>query len=57
MEQGIVGMCLDEKRQILIPAELGYGNQVVDDYRLGYIPANSDLKIEVTLVEFFDDEL
>eukprot|EP01056_Protomagalhaensia_sp_Gyna25_P000714 Protomagalhaensia_sp_Gyna_25__713@NODE_1335_length_1935_cov_425_004747_g1067_i0_p1_GENE_NODE_1335_length_1935_cov_425_004747_g1067_i0NODE_1335_length_1935_cov_425_004747_g1067_i0_p1_ORF_typecomplete_len306_score51_96FKBP_C/PF00254_28/3_9e03FKBP_C/PF00254_28/2_5e20CDC27/PF09507_10/0_58Mucin/PF01456_17/1_9FAP/PF07174_11/2_3_NODE_1335_length_1935_cov_425_004747_g1067_i09901907 len=43
-EAGVEGMLLGEKRQLLIPARLGYGPR-----RMGKIPPNSDLLFTVTL--------
>lgn len=46
-DQGIVGMKVGGKRQLLIPAALAYGPQAVGDV----IPANSPLIFEVELLK------
>ncbi|GAP12870.1 FKBP-type peptidyl-prolyl cis-trans isomerases 1 [Longilinea arvoryzae] len=48
-EEGLVGMKVGGKRQLVIPASLGYGDSAV-----GSIPANSTLIFEVELVDVQD---
>jgi rhodanese-related sulfurtransferase len=50
-EQGVAGMLIGEKRELIIPPELGYGNQSVGD---GLIPANSTLRFQVELLEIVE---
>ena len=45
-EQGVEGMPVGSKRELIIPPELAYGNRAVG----GKIPANSTLKFEVELL-------
>lgn len=44
-DKGVKGMCVNEKRRIFVPSDLGYGKK-----KTGNIPPNSDLVFEVTLV-------
>ena len=50
-EQGVAGMLIGEKRELIIPPELGYGNKPVGR---GLIPANSTLRFEVELLEIVE---
>lgn len=46
-EQGLLGMCVGEKRKLVIPPHLGYGEQGAGDQ----IPPGSSLTFEVELLE------
>lgn len=46
-DEGATGMAVGEKRQLLVPAELGLGEESVGEI----VPANSDLLLEVELVD------
>jgi FKBP-type peptidyl-prolyl cis-trans isomerase len=46
-DQGVLGMCIGEKRKLSIPSELGYGSRGAG----GAIPPNADLIFDVELVE------
>ncbi|EEP77505.1 FK506-binding protein [Uncinocarpus reesii 1704] len=53
-DQGLLDMCVGDKRKLTIPPELGYGNR-----DMGPIPAGSTLIFETELMEIEDkkDEL
>ena len=51
-DQGLLDMCIGEKRKLTIPAELGYGNRA-----MGPIPAGSALVFETELVGIVGYEL
>ncbi len=50
-EQGVEGMHVGEKRELIIPPELAYGKREVGG---GLIPANSTLKFEVELLDIVE---
>jgi rhodanese-related sulfurtransferase len=50
-DQGVVGMHVGSKRELIIPAELAYGSREVGG---GLIPANSTLKFEVELLSILE---
>ena len=49
LDQGLIGLKAGGKRTIIIPSKLAYGKQ-----GMGPIPPNSDLKVEVELLEVKD---
>jgi len=54
MEQGTLGMCLGEKRRLVIPPEMAYGEDGYDDV----IPPASTLIFETEVVKIIrKDEL
>uniref|UniRef100_A0A8C6TNP2 peptidylprolyl isomerase n=1 Tax=Neogobius melanostomus TaxID=47308 RepID=A0A8C6TNP2_9GOBI len=48
MEDGLVGMCVGEKRHLVIPPHLGYGERGVTDE----VPGSAVLVFDVELVEY-----
>ena len=46
-DEGVTGMTVGEKRQLLIPSNLGLGSESVGDV----VPANADLLMQVELVD------
>jgi len=46
-EEGTVGMCVGEKRRLIVPPELGYGDQGAGDI----IPGGATLYFEVELID------
>ncbi|SCW03009.1 LAFE_0G00936g1_1 [Lachancea fermentati] len=46
-DQGIMGMCINEKRKLYIPSEMGYGSRGAG----GVIPPDADLIFETELVD------
>ena len=45
-EEGVLGMCIGEKRRLIVPPELGYGDQGAGDI----IPGGATLFFDVELV-------
>ena len=48
-DEGILGMCVGEKRKLVIPPELGYGKRGTQN-----IPPNSTLYFDIELMEISD---
>ena len=48
-DEGILGMCVGEKRKLVIPPELGYGKRGTQN-----IPPNSTLYFDIELMEVSD---
>ncbi len=51
-EQGLVGMCKGEKRSLLVPPSLAYGERGVP----GVIPGGATLHFQVELVKLIEGE-
>jgi len=49
-DEGVMGMCVGEKRKLVVPPELGYGDQGAGDV----IPAGATLLFEVELLNIAD---
>merc|ERR1712126_206245 len=49
-DEGLVGMCVGEKRTLTIPSNMAYGDQGAGDV----IPPNSDLVFDVELISIGD---
>lgn len=49
-EEGILGMCVEEQRKLIVPAHLGYGKEGHGDL----IPPDSDLIFDVELLSIED---
>lgn len=46
-EEGVLGMCVGEKRQLIVPPELGYGDQGAGDL----IPGGATLYFDIELLD------
>lgn len=46
-EEGVLGMCVGEKRQLIVPPELGYGDQGAGDV----IPGGATLYFDIELID------
>merc|ERR1711910_41365 len=49
-EEGVLGMCIGEKRKLIVPPELGYGDQGAGDI----IPGGATLYFDIELLETED---
>ena len=49
-DEGIVGMCVGEKRKLIVPPELGYGDQGAGEV----IPGGATLHFDVELLNIAD---
>ena len=49
-EEGVLGMCVGEKRKLIVPPDLGYGDQGAGDI----IPGGATLYFEVELIEILE---
>merc|ERR1712029_916099 len=49
-EEGVLGMCVGEKRKLIVPPELGYGDQGAGDI----IPGGATLYFDIELLETED---
>merc|ERR1712102_266437 len=49
-EEGVLGMCVGEKRKLIVPPELGYGDQGAGDI----IPGGATLYFDIELLEAED---
>ena len=49
-EEGVLGMCVGEKRKLIVPPALGYGDQGAGDI----IPGGATLYFEVELIEILE---
>merc|ERR1719336_59803 len=49
-EEGVLGMCIGEKRRLIVPPELGYGEQGAGDI----IPGGATLYFEIELLDTED---
>merc|ERR1711942_216839 len=49
-EEGVLGMCVGEKRKLIVPPELGYGEQGAGDV----IPGGAPLHFDVELLHIAD---
>jgi FK506-binding protein 14 len=46
-DEGVLGMCVGEKRNLIVPPELGYGDQGAGDV----IPGGATLNFEIELID------
>ena len=53
LEQGTVGMCVAEKRKLIVPPELGYGDQGAGDF----VPGGVTLYFTIELINIEEEPL